>query len=379
MRILNVIMSIDPVTGGGTAKRTVKIAQYLARAGVESSLLTSDIGVDEKLCNSLSDVKLHILKNLYSRFYIFRFSFKCIARIVAQADVVHLMNHWTLLNALVYRECLHTGKPYVVCPAGAMEIFGRSVLLKKLYNLLVGRHMIRNAAGHIAIPRAEKTAFKRYGIPPEKVTVIPNGVDAAEFQNRDTGHFRRKYDLGDNPFIFFIGRLSYEKGPDLLIDAFSRVAKKYRDYHLVVAGPDDGMLEELVRKSRSLRLDTKIHFTGYLGSEEKSQALHAATLLVVPSRKEAMSIVALEAGAAGVPVLMTDICGFDQVADINGGQIVTASKKGIYEGLNHMLADPGALVSMGNNLEKTVLSEYTWQAVARQYINLYEHILRVKN
>jgi glycosyltransferase involved in cell wall biosynthesis len=131
------------------------------------------------------------------------------------------MGHWGPLNALVYRQARSRGVPHVVCPAGALPIFGRSRLLKRAYNRLVGRAMVRDAAGHIAVSRDELAHFEDYGVSAERVRIIPNGVLPSEYEHRDDAGFRRRFDLGDAPLLLFIGRLSPIKGPDLLVKAFA--------------------------------------------------------------------------------------------------------------------------------------------------------------
>ncbi len=160
MKILNVNMSVDPITGGGTAERTVQMARHLADSGVESSLLAIDPGRDDRLNSSLPNVHLHLVDSLNARFSVPRVSFNYLRDIIAGADIVHLLNHWTVINALVYAVCRKLDKPYVVCPAGALPIFGRSASLKKIYNLIIGKKIIQNAWGHIAIPADEVLQFE---------------------------------------------------------------------------------------------------------------------------------------------------------------------------------------------------------------------------
>lgn len=375
MKILNVNMSIDPVTGGGTAERTVKIAQYLARSGVESSLLTSDIGVDKKLRRSLNGVQLHMMKNIYSRYYISRFSFKRIARIVDQVDIVHLMNHWTAVNATVYAACRQLHKPYVVCPAGALLYYGRSVLLKRLYNYIVGQRIIRDAARHVAIPAEEAYQFSNYGISPEAVEIIPNGIDREDFKSRDDELFRRQHALGDKPFILFLGRLNSIKGPDLLLEAFAGLHTEFPEFQLVFAGPDGGMLELLEAMARESNLTDRVHFIGYVGDDEKSHAYHASELLAIPSRQEAMSIVALEAGITGTPVLLTDVCGFEQIEAIGGGLIVEPSADSIGAGLKVLIEGRKELPQKGSLLKDYVAANYTWDSIIGKYISMFNDVL----
>jgi glycosyltransferase involved in cell wall biosynthesis len=139
----------------------------------------------------------------------------------------------------------------------------------------------------------------------------------------------------------------------------------------VFAGPDGGLLSSL-RKSAAEQ--SHVHFIGPISGTEKSAAYHAAQLLVIPSRQEAMSIVVLEAGISGTPVLLTDQCGFDEVSAIGGGKIVSATVEGIQAGLTEILVDKMSLIEKGGKLKNLVQHNYTWTAVIRKYVNLYHRL-----
>ena len=135
----------------------------------------------------------------------------------------------------------------------------------------------------------------------------------------------------------------------------------------------------LKKKSEDMEIADRVHFTGYLGGEEKSSAYRAADLLAIPSRQEAMSIVVMEAGIMGTPVLLTDQCGFDEVESIEGGRVVSASVDGLQEGLLEILKNPYKLKSMGSNLKRHVIDNYTWENIINKYIDLYRRVLSNKN
>ena len=162
----------------------------------------------------------------------------------------------------------------------------------------------------------------------------------------------------------------------MLLEAFALAQELLADYHLVFIGPDGGMRQDLDNKTVAKDLTGRIHFLGYLGGAEKSQAYHAADLLVIPSRQEAMSIVALEAGICGTPVLLTDQCGFDEVKEMQGGLVAPASVQGMYKGLMELCRSPEILTTMGARLKANVLTNYTWDAAAKKYIHLYRQILK---
>lgn len=378
MRILNVTVDLDPVLGGGTAERTFQISRALARKGVGCSVLVLDLGLTPERLQALDGAKLVTLPCLSRRYYLPRLSPRQVWKIreaVRRADVVHLMGHWTPINALVYLFARRFHKPYVICPAGSLPIYGRSKRLKRLYNLLIGKRIVRNAARHVAITAGEIPHFKSYGIAPDSVVVIPNGVNREDYLAQDDRHFRERFGLNGDPFVLFLGRLNEIKGPDLLLEAFCRAKDELPDHRLVFAGSDEGMLPVLRRMSQEYGVEDRVHFVGHLGGNIKSQAYHAAEILAIPSRQEAMSIVALEAGVTGTPVLLTDQCGFDEVAQIGGGRVVPASIEGLQTTLIDMLKSDELVGKMGANLQRFVEEHFTWDSIIKRYIVLYEDLL----
>jgi glycosyltransferase involved in cell wall biosynthesis len=378
VKILNVNAMLDPVNGGGTAERTFQMSRTLAERGERCATLSTDVGLTPERVRDLAGVEVVVLPSLNRRFFIPKFSYWRMKKLIGSVDVIHLMGHWTVLNALVYLFARRLGTPYVVCSAGILEIYGRSMHLKRLYNRLIGRRIVRDASGHIAVTADEIPAFRAYGIDEGRVRVIPNGIDQRDYLARDDEGFRAKYDLGDAPFVLFLGRLSPEKGPDLLLEAFSRTGEDLAAYHLVFAGPEGRMLPQLKKMVAEAGIEERVHFIGYVGGDSKSQAYHAADILVVPSRHEAMSIVALEAGITGTPVMLTDRCGFDEVEGVGGGRVVPTSVAGLQTGLVEMLRDPAELSRMGDNLRTFVKKHFAWEAIVEEYLDLYATMLRGK-
>ncbi len=375
MHILNVNQTLDPVSGGGTAERTFQLSRYLARdPEVEVSLLTLDIGMTEQRYRDLSAVNLIVLPCLNRRFYIPPITDSKIVDVVNKADIVHLMGHWTILNLIVYYWIRKLRKPYVVCPAGALPIFGRSRLLKKVYNNLGGRSYIRNANLHVAISQSEYESFASYGVPADKVHLIPNGIEPESYVYRNDEKIRDQFGLGAGPFLLFVGRLNLIKGPDLLLEAFVKVAESFSSHQLVFVGPDDGMLGQLRAMVAKYGLQERVRFVGYVDGAQKSELYHAADLLVIPSRLEAMSIVVLEAAMTGTPVLMTDKCGLDEMTGEAGGVAVSPTVEGLVAGLRQLLTDRDRLVERGQKLHQYVENHFTWANVVDQYQKLYNKL-----
>ena len=375
MRVLNINALLDPVDGGGTAERTVQMSRYMVKSGVECGILTTDVGITPAYIEKLDGIELVACPCLWERFFVPKDCLRKIKESIERADVVHLMGHWTVLNVLAYFYLRRLKKPYVVCPAGSLPIYGRSKFLKKSYNALLGNRIMRNASGVIAVTDGDKQHMGNYGVSKDKVVVIPNGVDLERVGDEDTGGFRKKYGLGESRVLLFMGRLDHIKGPDLLLRAFCNLRGRFPDYVLVLAGPDGGMRAEMEEFVTERGAADSVRFVGYLGEVEKLQAYRAAELLVIPSRQEPMSIVVLEAGREGTPVMVTDKCDFSVVEDVGGGMVVAASVSGLEGGLSAVLDDPQRLLGMGSNLQRYVHSHFSWNSVVCKYIELYERIV----
>jgi glycosyltransferase involved in cell wall biosynthesis len=374
MHFLNVNVFLDPLSGGGTAERTFQLSRALEANGIETTVVCMDIGRVAERAAALDATRVVAIPCLQERFLVPRGGFIRLAREVHRADIVQLNNHWTVLNAIVYQLALRAGKPWVVCPAGALPIFGRSVMLKRLYNQAVGYRLVRRAAAAVAITELEREHFAAYGRPAAAVRVIPNGVAIEDFAHCHVSDFRRCHGLADAPFVLFMGRLNAIKGPDLLLDAFVRIQDAIPHHHLVFAGPDSGMRNALERSVRAARLERRVHFVGYLEGAAKTAAYRAADLVVVPSRQEAMSIVALEAGACGKAVVLTDRCGFDRVQALGAGVVVPAQADALASAICSLLGESAQRDLMGAALFALVKQEYTWTAAARRYIEIFESI-----
>lgn len=375
MRVLNVNSSIDLRSGGGAAERNYQMSRSLALEGVKCTVLTLDIGLDAARIESVRPATVVTLACLWRRFYVPRGGWRTISQLVKDADIVHLMGHWSVLNALVYVAALRAGKPYAVCPAGALPLFGRSAWLKRVYNFFVGSAIIRNASARIAVTASEFPHFEAYGVGASKVTVIPNGVNEVDFLSVSRPGFLASASLPDAPFILFMGRLNPIKGPDLLLEAFVLVSDRLPDHQLVFAGPDGGMLAELRARAEQCGLAHRVHFLGHVDGEVKAGAYRFARMLVVPSRQEAMSIVALEAGICGTPVLLTDHCGFDEIAAVDPRLVVPATSEGLAAGLLNLLENADDLEQIGPRIKAFVQAKYAWATIITQYTDLYRRLI----
>ncbi len=375
MNVLCVSQYLDTNIGAGTAERTFQMSRYLARKNVVCNVITTDLGLRKKRIDELESVNVLILGCITKRFAIPLFRREKILRLIKEADVIHIISHWTLINAGLYFWVKKLNKPYVFCPAGSLSYLGRSKFLKKIYNIIIGKKIIENASYCIAITESEKNDISKYNFPKNRIWVIPNGINQNELPRKNEVFFRKKYNLESKPYILFVGRLNYIKGPDILLEAFYKAQRHLASYDLIYIGADGGLLQTLKFKCRQYGIEKRVHFLGYFDRWEKYQAIYGAHLVVIPSRNEAMSIVVLEAGITGTPVLLTDNCGFDQVQKVEGGIVSNANENDIAKNMVYLLNDNEKLEKYGENLKNYILRTFTWDKVISKYIKLFDKIV----
>ena len=228
---------------------------------------------------------------------------------------------------------------------------------------------------NIAISESEYSHFFEYGVDFKKITLLPNGIDPKSYIYKNDFKVREEFLIGSSPFLLFVGRLNLIKGPDLLLKAFSIIEKDYPNYLLIFAGFDDGMESSLKKEAEQYNISNKVSFIGFVEGPSKSELFHAADLLVIPSRLEAMSIVVLESAITGTPVLMTNTCGLNEMTGKYGAHAVKPDSNSIAEGLNLLLADKKDLVLRGRKLKEYVEEKFSWDNIVEDYLDMYKKII----
>lgn len=369
MKILNVCHIIAQNGGGGTAERTIQMSHYLANEGVDCTILTLNFNIEQPLREYLGNVQIIALNYFSNRFFIPFPNFIQMYNAVKNADYVHLMNHWTILNVYIFIFCKLLSKKYVVCPAGSLTIFGRSKVFKKIYNFFVGINIIKLANRCIAVTSEEVIQLIEHGAKKEKIEIIPNGIACTELK-KDLDFPSRFFKI-KTKYILFLGRLNTIKGPDLLLEAFIKIHGQLNDLSLIFAGPDEGLLNNLQALTKHHNLEHKIQFVGFLSGENKKQAIANAECLVIPSRHEAMSIVVLEAGVLGTPSIITDQCGFDIIESSQCGKVVPATAEALQFGLIDFFSDQNKINLYSKNIYEFTLNNYDWKKIIQSYIKIY--------
>jgi glycosyltransferase involved in cell wall biosynthesis len=209
-----------------------------------------------------------------------------------------------------------------------------------------------------------------YNIPEWKIQVIPNGIDPEKFNiGIDAKEVKEEYGVNPlEPVVFYMGRLVYQKGPDLLIDAVPKVLEHQSNVKFFFAGDGD-MRMYLDGKARNF--GDSVRFLGYLPDKEFVRVLNSIDLVVIPSRNEPFGLVLLEAWSAKRGVVATEVGGLaENINNFVDGVKVYVSPDSIAWGINYCLDDPVFMKDMGKmGWEK--LGKFRWESIAKEMIGVY--------
>ncbi len=217
-----------------------------------------------------------------------------------------------------------------------------------------------------------------FGLPDDKLVMVPNGVNTHIYENvekQDLKSFRSKFALPEEKIVLFVGRLVYEKGAHVLINAIPKVLGKI-DAKFVIVG-SGYMKEQLSNIVRSMGLEHKVLFTGFVEDETLLKLQKCADVSVVPSLFEPFGIVALEAMAAKSPVVVSDTGGLSEIVehDSTGVKVYPNNPDSLAWGITKVLLDENYRNRIRENAYKKVQEKYDWDKIAQQTKRIYEAVL----
>ena len=213
-----------------------------------------------------------------------------------------------------------------------------------------------------------------FGLPFDKINVVPNGINLNNFTGIDRDYdFRRQYAMDNEKIILYMGRLVYEKGVQHLISAMPKILENYHDAKLIIAGKG-GMLDELKAQAENMGLSSKVYFTGYLNSKQVQKMYKCADVAVFPSTYEPFGIVALEAMLAGVPTVVSDIGGLNEIVEhrVDGMKSYAGNPNSIADSVLSLLFDAGLAANVAKRAKAKVKEEFKWNKLAQETHYIYE-------
>lgn len=218
-----------------------------------------------------------------------------------------------------------------------------------------------------------------FGLPEDKLVMIPNGVNVQQYtknKNTDLSQFRRKFALPEEKIVLFVGRLVYEKGIHVFVNAVPKVSEKVNAKFVIVG--NGYMKEPLSNLVKGMGLAHKVSFTGFVDDKTLGNLQRCADVCVVPSLFEPFGIVALEAMAAKSPVVVSDTGGLSEIVehDVTGVKVYPDNPDSLAWGITKILLDENYANRLKNNAYKKVQENYNWDKISQQTKAVYNAVLK---
>ena len=386
MRVLIISWEYPPVIEGGLGRHVRKLSESLVRDGVEVHVLTRGGGrlpaeADQHgvLVHRVPEPQFPKDLSAFVRWVdAMNADMHALAAELCERlefDLVH--SHDWLVAGAAHRTAREIERPWLVT-VHATE-FGRHQGWVQNHPQshihAAERAMVRRADHVITCSRYMRVHVANvFGVRPAKVTAIPNGIDPRDLQpvEPDLEALRARYAAPDELLVLLVGRLVYEKGFHLALDALAPVVRRLGGVRFVVAGT--GTAErELKRQARSLGLSGHGRFLGWVGDDMLHSLYRVSDLCIVPSIYEPFGLVALEAMASGCLCVVADTGGLREVVPVEGTvglRFPSQDATALRAVLERVLADDAARAQLVAEAREHVL-RFDWTEVARRTAEIY--------
>lgn len=277
------------------------------------------------------------------------------------SDIIHC--NWSLSGLAAYLSKFRHKTPYIITVQGS-DIF-------KTINMPVVRRLIglalKKAEHIIALSEELKSATALFGVPLEKITVIPNGVNIEQFPMGKKTERKKQ--------ILFVGSLIERKGIKFLLEAMKIVKEAHSDYHLLLVGEGDER-NNFERQVSELGLEDTVLFLGTQSQEKVSELMQESRLFVLPSIEEGQGVVLVEALASGTPCIGSCVGGIPDVITPDVGKLAEpGNPKDLADKIKMYIVDEFLWRTTSQNARRRVESSYDWFVLTERMINLYNQVL----
>ncbi len=374
--------SLHSIAVGGIAEHVTELAAALEREGHEVHVVTR-MAPGQRYHDKIDGVHYHRCPYVAHSDFVDDINNMCRAfvervfileDIFGAFDVIHA-HDWLTANAMIWikqdrgRKCLLTIHSTEYARCGNAFPGGRSQRIREQER--AGTYWADKV---ICVSNSIKNEIKwMYEVPEAKTVVVYNGVSAHRFNVEiDVEGTRQRYGIGPmDPTILYCGRLEWQKGPDLLVEAIPSVLRRYRNAKFIFAG-EGGMRPGLERRAWQIGAGPATRFLGYRNGGDLVGLFKLSDGVCVPSRNEPFGIVILEAWSAGKPVVTTNIGGPNEfVRHEYNGLMISPQPDSIAWGLETLFSDFDRARWMGVNGRQAVDERFAWSVIAGQIQGVY--------
>lgn len=217
-----------------------------------------------------------------------------------------------------------------------------------------------------------------FNLPLDKLIMIPNGVETEDYDkysDNEMSKLRCKFALPEEKIVLFVGRLVYEKGVHVLVNAIPKILEKVNAKFIIVG--NGYMKDNLLSLVKSMGISHKVLFTGFLDEETLRKLQKCADVSVVPSLFEPFGIVALEAMAAKSPLVASDTGGLSEIVehDITGVKVHPNDPDSLTKGITKVLLNEEYARRLRENAYRKVKEKFNWHKISQSTKELYSQVL----
>jgi glycosyltransferase involved in cell wall biosynthesis len=384
MQILHVTPTYLPaVRYGGPIFAVHGLCRALASRGHNVEVFTTNVdGAENSAVPVGAPIRLDGVQVRYFRSDFLRRTYwapslaRALSREVRKFDLVHLHSVFLWPTWVAARFAQKADVPYLISPRGMLIkelIERRSRLAKAAWINLIERSNLKRASAIHVTSELERVQLMRFKWRLPQVAMIPNGVEEIESGTETEPSNDVMEIAAHQPLVLFLGRISWKKGLDRLLNAFALTSVGT----LAIVGSDDeGLVPQLRRLAVSLAIGDRVVFLPRMVMGCDKENLFSATrLLVLASYSENFGNVVLEAMQRGIPVVVTPEVGAAEIVrQAQGGIVVQGDPKPLSEALNHLITDSALVQCLGKRGRKYVMEQCAWPRIAAQMEALYESL-----
>ncbi|MBX2997183.1 MAG: glycosyltransferase [Caldilineaceae bacterium] len=395
MKVLQIVYSCIPGNyRGGIAKVVYELSRAIVQVGHEVTIFTTnynsgvltDVPLERAVCSEGVTIQYFPVTN---RRWMWSPQMRsAILNFAPQYDVIHGHNTFLALNKYVIDAKLNFRLPAFFHIHGALDpiVINKGIIRKirkLLYIALVERRNYDAADALFAITETERRQISRFTTKPP-IYIVPNGVNmpTKSPMNVSRNDFRIDLRLHDGqPVILFIGRIVPKKGVHLLIDAFARIRRKYADATLIIAGDREqhshyvAHLDKLITQ---FNLANSVIWPGFVDDSRKIELFRTATVFSHVSESEGMAMSALEAMAAGLPVVVSKECYMADAARARAVIECEFNAEDLAVTLENLLFNTQFREEVGSNAQQYVREHHSWLTIAKNVVDIYQTALDKK-
>ncbi|MFN8528554.1 MAG: glycosyltransferase [Anaerolineae bacterium] len=303
----------------------------------------------------------------------------------SKPDVIHSHGLWTYTSYASHVASRSLAVPHVCSPHGMLDAWALKQFraMKTVFSAAFQRRALQQAGCLHALTEAERDSIRAYGVA-TPTAVVANGIDDAlltvDKVDAKKAFFDRFSHLRGQRIALFLSRIHPKKGLINLLNVWKQLASHTENWHLVIAGPDEGGHEaEIAAEVERLGITSGVSLIGVQQGAEVWECYAAADLFLLPSFSEGFSMAVLEALAFECPVCITTECHFPEVEQVGGGLICEPTHESLAQALSTLLEmSPENRQAMGQRGRALIESRFTWKQVSMQHLAVY-HWLRDKS